>query len=115
MTNNIKISDVLHLAADKYLASCESERGVKCRFSCSAISEALDELIPDWYSLNMMYRQIDIGLREMGLDLDANGFPEFEYERSFVGWKSVSVTESSQGARYAWLKFAAMIAEEQGV
>ena len=70
MSNKVKISDVLHLAADRYLASdyIEYFSAVKNRFSCCAVSRSLDELI----------------------------------------------TEASQGARYAWLKFCAMLYEEQG-
>lgn len=93
------IAEVLHLAADTFLWP----GGVYCStdddnvFSCFAIERAAKHL-------QTRYGPIKIGLRRMGLCTDsANEFNEFPR-----GTKR-------QAARYAWLKFAAMIAEEQGV
>jgi hypothetical protein len=52
----------------------------------------------------VLFRRIEKGLSNMGLDLKAfNCFCEFP------------MGVERQGARYAWLMFAADIAEEQGV
>lgn len=107
MTKQIKISDVLHLAADKYLAKdtfdfCNG----KCKYSCDAIDLAHYELCA--YNSPEMNYSIKKGLQNMGLCTSSTGeFNEFQ--------NNGYTTPESQGARYAWLKFAAMIAEEQGV
>jgi hypothetical protein len=96
-----KISEVLHLAADEFLA--DSMWSNQAEFSCTAIRYALG------LNFNFNYHgalldKIETGLRNMGLSTDSlHAFSEFspDYER--------------QAARYNWLKFAALIAEEQGV
>jgi len=111
MSKQIKISDVLHLAADKYLAYSELEwlYSEKLRFSCDAIRSAINELDANYDSRNYLHEVIKSGLFNMGLIVcSCREFAEFTPNFE-------SVTPESQGARYAWLKFAAMIAEEQGV
>lgn len=117
--SKIKISDVLHLAADKYL-----DDGVidliyvysrKHVLSCCAIESAVYEVLSENSSIfscstyDTLMETIEQGLTNMGLaPQSTEAFKEFE--NSFH-----KTTPESQGARYAWLKFAAMIAEEQGV
>lgn len=111
MSNKIKISEVLHLAADRYLANdyVEYIGTDKSRLSCCAVIEALDELIPETSLTKLwleIHKAIFKGFENLGLDTGSLlAFEEFEKGK---------VTEESQGARYSWLKFCAMLAEEQG-
>lgn len=114
MSNKVKISDVLHLAADKYLASdyVEYIDTDKNRFSCCAVETVLDELLDENCTITMkqyscLWDTIHKGFDNLGLDTGSlYAFEEFE--------KYGRITEESQGARYTWLKFCAMLAEEQG-
>jgi len=101
MKKQPKISEILHLAADKYLWSGYSkDRRDTAIYSCFAIDEAIDDLGLSTYGTNKLFR----GLKEMGLDIGSSrAFNEFHGD------------PQRQSARYNWLKFAAMIAEEQGV
>jgi hypothetical protein len=55
--------------------------------------------------MDAMYVQILAGLKEMGCPTDScDAFDD-----------SFGFNKENQQARYAWLKFAAMMAEEQGV
>ena len=108
MSNKVKISEVLHLAANKYLAGYYAEYIYtnKNRFSCRAVCGALDELITDAEVWLAIHEEIFKGFENLGLDTESiRAFEEFEAE---------ILTEESQGARYAWLKFCAMLYEEQG-
>ena len=105
------IADVLHHAADKTLwtgGKTEKHyfkiRGREIRrYSCDAVELACQNL-----SYEGDYHDIAEGLRNMGVDTHScSVFRRFEYGAEF------SVEE--QAARYTWLKFAALIAEEQGV
>lgn len=101
------IAQVLHLAADKYLYSGGGR--VLNFYSCCAIQSALSGfLIRGELTISerkRLERRIFKGLKNMGLNPSAtNQFNEFG-----------DFSKEAQGARYAWLKFAAMIAEEQGV
>lgn len=103
------IAEILHIAADKYLASKASESyswgiGSKDKYSCCAIAEAV-------------YKLVDLGERELTIEriyqgLGAMGCPTNSLE-AFNDRGQFS--PENQQARYAWLKFAAMMAEEQGV
>lgn len=107
MQTEVKISDVLHLAADKYLAKDFNEFaswGQKQRYSCCAVDEALDVL---QCSLKM-HRRVFAGLEAMGCrcsSFDSFAHLEVDFNRC---------TPESQAARYFWLKWAALQAEEQG-
>lgn len=120
-----KISDILHDAADKELAHnqetywCSDSLYRKAsleRFSCCAIDNAvgsfLDKKHPDlnWTLKDDIREDImaDIheGLEEMGLDVKST--------RAF-GDEPDHVNHDIQGQRYFWLKWAALMAEEQGV
>lgn len=108
------IAEILHYAADKKLASkeqqCWNRGGTKEKFSCCAVTESIwelwdkDEIVSEGERDELINR-CDHGLKAMGCptySIDAfNDRGEFKVE--------------NQQARYAWLKFAAIIAEEQGV
>lgn len=108
------IAEILHLAADKKLASkeeqCWSRGGTKEKFSCCAVSEAVWELynkvqIMSEGERDELINRCSEGLKAMGCPTDSMG--AFNDRGKFV--------EENQQARYVWLKFAAIIAEEQGV
>lgn len=108
------IAEILHLAADKFLASKESELwnhgGYKEKFSCCAVTEAVYDLYSNYkieseYDRDDLIKHIHYGLAEMGCPVSS--LDAFNDRGDFIA--------GNQQARYAWLKFAAMIAEEQGV
>lgn len=98
----VKISEILHLAADLHLAAnlqdrlCDQEV-----YSCCAITEAcLQTFGVDWSWSDYYIAQ---GLEELGLD--TNSTDAFDnYGDTF---------EERQQARYGWLKLCALLAEEQ--
>lgn len=109
----IKISEVLHLAADEYLAQGiddETWHG-PYQYSCCAIEKALAKILqnPVPATFHRHYSIIKQGLRNLGLEnlSSVEAFKEFE--------NFYDPTPESQGARYMWLKFCALLAEEQGV
>lgn len=110
----IKISEILHLAADKYLSSANSRAVYLSRsdifnqqydstlqwYSCWAIGEALWEYLKGYHNYyEEVFLYIEEGLQAMGCDTNSSGL-----------FKDSS---NPQGDRYMWLKFAAIIAEEQ--
>jgi hypothetical protein len=108
------IAEILHIAADKYLASKESQQwkygGCKDKYSCCAVSEAVHDLYNNFkigsrYDYFETIERIYQGLRAMGCP--TGSLEAFNDRNEF--------NEENQQARYAWLKFAAMMAEEQGV
>lgn len=121
------IADILHLAADKYLAENEEQEIFsKERWSCCAVQSALNELVVEEFlykdgtrkfsrwnaSKTPTGKRVFKGLRNLGLSTGSQRmFAEFEFNK----YGRSEPTPESQAARYAWLKFAAMIAEEQGV
>ena len=107
----MKISEILHLAADEYLAV--SKYSNRQRYSCDAVRDAIHEVASANFMTSDEYHdlldRVFIGLEEMGVrKYSITQFYEFEDSKNLI-------TPESQGARYTWLKFAAMIAEEQGV
>lgn len=105
------IAEILHIAADKYLASKASESyswgtGSKDKYSCCAIAEAVYNLVDTGeYEKELTIARISEGLEAMGCPV--NSLDAFNDRGQF--------NPENQQARYAWLKFAAMMAEEQGV
>lgn len=100
----IKISEILHLAADKYLSSAKYKIGwlngscTKEWYSCCAIYIACNDIVPKEYTHKAKGIIMD-GLRELGCETCSTSlFKDSTYP---------------QGDRYMWLKFAAIIAEEQ--
>lgn len=115
-----KISEVLHYAADYCLNPGDvlvftEDNYWQCTYSCDAVDLALRVLFEDlapfvsYVHLHTMreklYRRIMAGLREMGVDPDSS----YMY-MEFGSGQDVQ----RQGARYLWLKWAALMAEEQG-
>jgi hypothetical protein len=104
------IADALHLAADKYLASdykdYKSFKGVN-RYSCCAVADATDEL-------NLNYGTAITFLNSLGCHTRAvHLFNKQEHWSTKAGM--YFVTPKSQGYRYLWLKFAAAMAESEGI
>lgn len=101
----MKISELLHKAADEHLAHDSASWAFdgKAEFSCHAVWHACSPPYTE------MYEQILKGLKEMGCPVNSS------YAPSLWEMNSYEVTEQTQGARYMWLKFAALMAEEQGV
>jgi hypothetical protein len=108
------IADILHYAADKKLASKESQcwnrGGNKEKYSCCAVSEAVwelynnDKIVSEGKRDELINRCTE-GLKAMGCPTDSlDAFDDFG-----------EFSAKNQQARYAWLKFAAIMAEEQGV
>lgn len=100
MKDKIKISEILHMAADEYLWDGHGSFFDQplSRYSCDAIRRVSIEVPLD------IEDSIFEGLQNMGLDTEScDQFDEFKN------------AIDRQAVRYAWLKFAAMIAEEQGV
>lgn len=113
MNKQYTIADVLHCAADNHLIaeSRENEGRYKERFSCSAVEEAIFCLTGDLYggdSMALLCR-VMAGLTAMGCDTGSAGlFKKY-------GDNPDHINPEVQGMRYMWLKWAALMAEEQGV
>ncbi len=92
-----KISEALHRAADVHLKpepdSPSTHKRPRAKYSCDAVMFSADS--------PAQMDAIMTGLHQMGLD-----------PYVFNAFKDV---KDPQGARYMWLKFAALMAEEQGV
>lgn len=99
------VADVLHLAADKYLAANRQQYDTddnRVRFSCNAVVDAC-------LTLEVPISEVMFGLRNMGCDTSSCAlFRKY-------GDKPFEISEEVQGMRYMWLKWAALMAEEQGV
>lgn len=105
------IAEILHYAADNCLASTEHQYwvngGNKEKYSCCAVSDAVDKMhgFDTWDKRQAISKRIRIGLSEMGCPV-----------KSLLAFDDHSIfVEEKQQARYAWLKFAAIMAEEQKV
>lgn len=106
--SKINIAEILHYAADNCLAAERYEYwlagGRKEKYSCCAVEEAYVKLHGS-ENLNKNIQRIQTGLKNMGCPISSvNALGD---EGTFI--------EENQQARYAWLKFAAAMAEEQGV
>jgi hypothetical protein len=91
------IAELLHKAADSHLSRAGVGGRDKEVESCTAVVVAAEKM-------NVDYRPVWHGLQEMGV-----------YTFSFMQFEEFPRGPERQAARYAWLKFAALIAEEQGV
>jgi hypothetical protein len=99
MKKQPKISEILHLAADKYLwDGCLDDYSTES-YTCHAVRKAIDDL---------QGGEIESAVFEGLMNMGVNPCSSYEFEESFPG-------PNRQAARYNWLKFAALIAEEQGV
>jgi hypothetical protein len=93
------IAEVLHRAADEFLWSGRGRYDfgkTKFRYSCDAAAQACKRF-------GVSAEVVLDGLREMGVNTDSIN----EFGDKF--------SSKTQAARFMWLKFAALIAEEQGV
>jgi hypothetical protein len=107
------IADVLHLAADKYLVSNSRYEAdhIKERFSCCAIYSAMREINGNLYG--ELRDQVMKGLINMGCDIGSHTLFVKHGDKPDV-YESI-ITHDVQGMRYMWLKWAALMAEEQGI
>lgn len=107
-----KISEVLHLAADKYLsvdgAYVDDDGKWVERFSCIAVSRAVKSFYLPFLDEQDFENDIFAGLKAMGCDTGAANLFR-KYGDHHKGNPDV------QGMRYFWLKWAALMAEEQGL
>lgn len=113
LINEPTIADVLHYAADNCLAYNEryTTDGIKEKFSCCAIDEAVYQLTSHRGANGFRNRVMD-GLKAMGCDTGSHILFK-EYGDMPHAYSIVDKTV--QGMRYMWLKWAALMAEEQGV
>lgn len=112
--DDVKISKVLHLAADEYLEDGsykEPAKFSKRGYSCVAIEVAImdiydcsrNDVEDEKTEPGKLWLRIDSGLGELGLKTEStNAYSDFH-----------GTFEETQGARYLWLKFCALMAEEQ--
>lgn len=113
----MKISTILHKAADKHLAHDtivykynHNYSGSKQKYSCCAIESVLE----DKYGLFSTESDEKLSIIKKGLV--AMGCP-VKSLKAFKGDAHVNscfVMVDIQGQRYFWLKWAALMAEEQG-
>lgn len=108
---NATIAEILHYAADKYLNHKEHYTKGKTRWSCIAILMSIFNTDDCWlydveeWEKNKQFKEIMCGLKNMGFrTINSEG-------AIFRGIRDLE----KQQARYGWLKFCAMLAEEQGV
>lgn len=105
------IAEILHVAADKHLAAKRyeywSNGGNKEKFSCCAMHEAVISLNRTFTGseVEVVIDRITKGLEALGCPVDSTDAFHDDFQ----------FNAENQQARYAWLKFAATIAEEQGV
>ena len=113
----VKISEILHVAADQYLWSGsdyflksneDHDKTIKYACSCNAIYVAIVQNNSiSWKNKQKFFFRVKKGLTAMGLQ--KSGVPKY--------WNSSSNNfddKRVQQERYSWLKFAALVAEEQG-
>ena len=129
----VSISDVLHDAADIFLAKtqedrvpyyrnyyCEQSRSIKIKedemkaetYSCLAVEAAIAyNLRLSRYDGDTMKisKRVKTGLKNMGCPVDS--CTAFKKQ----GDPPSGMNTEVQGMRYFWLKWAALMAEEQGV
>jgi len=110
------IADVLHLAADKYLVSFSRHEGPhrKEKFSCCAINQAIFSINGSLFSdeSQTLRSHIMKGLASMGCDV---GSVKLFVKHGDSLHDFNAVNSDVQGMRYMWLKWAALMAEEQGL
>ena len=105
---HITIAEILHHAADHCLSTNVDYPYMPAEsvYSCCAVMKATETLIGNikgYEESDAVFRRVEAGLEAMGVDTE-----------SFKEFNDVPC-EYRQGARYLWLKFAALMAEEQGV
>jgi hypothetical protein len=115
MTKQPTVADVLHFAADKCLVAHYRyhEGRYKEKFSCCAIDEALHEMFGVYFSYesSQLSRCISEGLKNMGCRTGSHTL----FRKYGDPTEYSEINHEVQGMRYMWLKWAALMAEEQGV
>lgn len=117
------IADVLHLAADKYLVAHTrwGEGIIKEKFSCCAVDEAICDSYDGLYDgeaaalqgeAAALQKRVMKGLKNMGCDIGSQTLFK-KYGDNHRDYSAIN--HEVQGMRYMWLKWAALMAEEQGV
>lgn len=110
------IADVLHLAADKYLVSHSRDEAhhLKERFSCCAIGSAIRDITGTYYGTDseVLRDQVVKGLTNMGCEA---GSHTLFVKHGDMPYDYYNINHDVQGMRYMWLKWAALMAEEQGI
>jgi len=110
------VADVLHYAADNCLLSNSryGEGGGKEKFSCCAVDEAIYKMTGFNYSgeSGLLRRRVINGLKNMGCN---TGSMTLFKKHGDVPGEYRNINHNVQGMRYMWLKWAALMAEEQGV
>lgn len=110
---SVPVADILRDAANKYLQTTSQRfdgawyADVE-KYSCNAVKKALQlEVRPDIHmydqDLSKQGRKVFSFLKELGVDT-----------KSIFAFSSINEYEQ-QNARFAWLHFAADIAEEEGL
>jgi hypothetical protein len=98
------ISEILWKAANEYLTHPEWCVDGSSPYSCDAIGVAAET-----YERSV---EVVAFIRRLGFPERGPYFAEFEGEGEYLRER---MTEDSQEVRYAWLMFASMYAEEQGL
>jgi hypothetical protein len=100
----MKLSTLLHKAADQYLAASREEwlfKESKNKFSCCAVIYSLNANDISKYIIAVDF------LTSLGVDVQSShNFNKFGYDTE-------DFTEELQGVRYLWLKLAAKVAEDE--
>lgn len=95
----MKISQILHKAADEYLWDGVKDKNVMS-YSCAAVG------------ICMTYHGCSAKQEAKVIEfLDQLGCPLYSME----AFDEFETYKDRQGARYLWLKFAALVAEEEGI
>lgn len=110
----MKISLVLRVAADFFLAANQSEKNKlkKQRSIYSAIVTAYGVLYRmDGYDVvrSEGFKRIMIGLRNMGMPYNEG------VQNDFMGMRPLTLNEATQSELYMFMKLAQQLAEEQDV
>jgi len=115
MKKRYTIAYVLHFAADKCLvAHNRYNEGRREKYSCCAVEEAIYRITGTIYSdeSEALHSRVKAGLKAMGCDTySMDLFKQYGDNPNDYS----AVNHEVQGMRYMWLKWAALMAEEQGV
>ena len=99
----MKLSTMLHRGADQYLSADNLYNGFSCRAFWAAVDDAKCSHEISSEEWRLLCDQFQRGMEALGLDWG-----------SFYAFDDVPV-ETRQATRYQWMKFCALLAEEQGV
>jgi len=97
----MKISEILRDAADRYL--WDGSRGGHQVFSCGAVENVLNDMT-NLEDYAYAYHHTFLFLKELGVNIHS----EYEFDEVPRG-------EIRQCARFLWLDFAALVAEDEGL